>query len=160
LNLKDFPNIAISLHSNGLMAEKNWHRIKHIESAIDDITVSVDASRPDTYEKIRRGGKWSDILKSLKFLQNKKDTLGFKFNTRMIVQQSNFQEVVEFYELCKSYGVDRIEYSRLTNWRTWNNNEFKIHDVFDLSHPERLQALELIAQVEKLPDTWFEGNFK
>jgi sulfatase maturation enzyme AslB (radical SAM superfamily) len=160
LNLKDFPNIAISLHSNGLMAEKNWHRIEHIESAIDVMTVSIDAARVDTYEKIRRGGKWADILKSLEFLQHKKHILGFKFNTRMIVQQSNFQEVLEFYELCKSYSVDRVEYSRLVNWNTWPRNEFKIHDVFDLAHPERSQALELIDQVKQLPNTWFEGNFK
>ena len=160
LTLENFPNIAISLHTNGLMAEKNWHRINHIESAIDAITVSVDASRSDTYEKIRRGGKWADILKSLEFLQNKKDNLGFKFNTRMIVQQSNFQEVVEFYELCKSYNVDRIEYSRLTNWRTWSNSEFKTHDVFDNAHPEKPAALNLINQVKLFPNTWFEGNFK
>jgi len=159
LNLKDFPNIAISLHSNGLMAEKNWHRIEHIESAIVAITVSVDAAKPDTYEKIRRGGKWPDILKSLEFLKNKKDTLGFKFNTRMIVQQSNFQEILEFYNLCKSYNVDRIEYSRLTNWNTWDKHEFKTHDVFNNLHPEKNIALDLINQVKLFPDTWFEGNF-
>lgn len=160
LNLKDFPNLAISLHSNGLMAEKNWHRIEHIELAIDAITVSVDAARPDTYEKIRRGGKWPDILKSLEFFQRKKHVLGFKFNTRMIVQQSNFQEMLEFYELCKCYDVDRIEYSRLNNWNTWTSSEFKTHDVFDHAHPERSQALELIGQVKHLPDFWLEGNLK
>jgi hypothetical protein len=78
----------------------------------------------------------------------------------MIVQQSNFQEVVEFYELCKSYNVDRIEYSRLTNWRTWSNIEFKMHDVFDNAHPEKPAALNLINQVKLFPSTWFEGNFK
>jgi len=160
LNLKDFPNIAISLHTNGLLAEKNWHRINHIESAINNVTVSIDAARPNTYEKIRRGGKWPDLLKSLEFLQCKKHMLGFKFNARIIVQQSNFQEVLEFYDLCKSYDVDRVEYSRLVSWNTWVASEFKTHDVFDLAHAERSQALDLIGQVEQLPDTWFEGNFK
>jgi len=160
LNLKDFPNLVVSLHSNGLMAKKNWHKIEHITSAIDAITVSVDAARPDTYEKIRRGGKWADILKSLDFLQNKKSNLGFKLNTRMIVQQSNFQEILEFYELCKSYNIDRIEYSRLVNWNTWSNIEFKMHDVFDNAHPKKPAALNLINQAKLLPNTWFEGNFK
>jgi sulfatase maturation enzyme AslB (radical SAM superfamily) len=159
LNLKDFPNIAISLHSNGLLAEKNWHRVKHIESAISNVTISVDAARPDTYEKIRRGGQWPDILRSLEFLKNKKEAVGFKFNTRMIVQQSNFREILEFYSLCKLYNVDRVEYSRLTNWNTWDKHEFKTHDVFNNLHPEKIIALDLINQAKLLPDTWFEGNF-
>lgn len=159
LTLTNFPNLKISLHSNGLLAEKNWHCVEHLEPAIDNITISVDAARPATYEKVRRGGTWLQISNALKFLQNKKQKIKFKFNARMIVQHSNFQEIIEFYQLCKLYNIDRIEYSRLTNWGTWNLSEFKTHDVFDAVHPEKNLALGLINQAKLLPDTWFEGNF-
>jgi sulfatase maturation enzyme AslB (radical SAM superfamily) len=159
LNLKDFPHLVLSLHSNGLLVEKNWHCVDHISSSIDSITISVDAATGNTYETVRRGGSWYNLLKSLEFLQNKKHDLGFKFNTRMIVQKSNFKEIMDFYHLCKSYGVDRIEYSRVLNWGTWTRDEFKIQDVFAESHSDNFFALELINQVKSLPDTWFEGNF-
>ena len=159
LTVQDFPNLSLSLHSNGLLAEKKWNRVEHLESNIKNITISVDAARPDTYEQVRRGGKWIDMLTALKFFQNKKQVLDFKFNARMIVQQTNYQEMIEFYHLCKSYNVDRIEYSRLVNWKTWTNDEFIMHDVLDQNHPKRSHALELIAELKALPDVWFEGNF-
>jgi sulfatase maturation enzyme AslB (radical SAM superfamily) len=159
LNLTDFPHLVLSLHSNGLLIEKNWHCVEHIASSIDAVTISVDAAKADTYEKIRRGGLWPNLLKSLEFLQNKKHILGFKFNTRMIVQKSNFEEIVDFYHLCKSYDVDRIEYARVDDRGTWTRDEFKIHDVFGDAHNDRLPALELINKVKSLPDTWFDGDF-
>lgn len=159
IQLVNFPNLSLSLHTNGLLAEKAWHKIQHLHSAISDITVSIDAASADTYEKVRRGGKWKNINQSLKFLQNKKHELGFKLNARMIVQLSNYREAVDFYDMCMKYGIDRVEYSRLTSWRTWSPTEFKTHDVFCPDHPERSLALEKINQVRQLANTWFEGDF-
>lgn len=159
IQLTDFPNLSLSLHTNGLLAEKTWHKIQHLHSAIDNITVSVDAASADTYEKVRRGGKWKDINQSLEFLQCKKNEMGFNLNARMIVQLSNYQETVDFHTLCMNYEIDRVEYSRLTNWRTWSSAEFKNHDVFGANHPERLSALEKINQVQHLDKVWFEGDF-
>ena len=159
IQLADLPNLSLSLHTNGLLAEKAWHKIEHLHSAIADITVSVDAATADTYEKVRRGGKWKDINQSLKFLQNKKNELGFKLNARMIVQQSNYREIVDFYNMCMDYEIDRVEYSRLVSWGTWSHEEFKNHDVFDAAHPEKPIALEKINQAQKMPNVWLEGDF-
>lgn len=159
ITLEYMPNLNLSLHSNGLLARKNWHYVQHLEKCIKAITISVDAARPETYEKVRRGGKWSDILNALAFLENKKYNLNFEFRTRMIVQNSNFREMLEFYELSKSYSVDRIEYSRLMDWKTWNTQEFAVNDVFDQDHVNWKHAAELLSQVRALPDTWLEGDF-
>jgi len=159
ISLSDFPNLALSLHTNGLLAQQYWNRIEHLESSIDSITVSVDAAQAKTYEQVRRGGRWPNILEALKFLQLKKQELGFNFNTRLIVQQANYKEVVDFYDLSKSYGVDRVEYSRLTNWGTWTADEFAQQDVLGAAHPNRAEALELVSQIRSRPDVWFEGNF-
>jgi wyosine [tRNA(Phe)-imidazoG37] synthetase (radical SAM superfamily) len=159
LSVNNFPNLALSLHSNGLLAKKNWYRIEHLESNIKAVTISVDAACADTYEQVRRGGLWTNMLIALEFLQNKKRMLGFEFKTRMIVQAANYQEMIDFYHLCKSYDVDRIEYSKLNNWGTWSKTEFRNQNVFDPLHPDRAHALDLIAKIKTLPDVWFEGNF-
>ena len=80
------------------------------------------------------------------FLQNKKHELGFSFRTRMVVQNSNYQEIQQFYNFCKNYDVDRIEYSKITDWKTWPVQEFKEHNIFDVTHPNHNDFLEKINQ--------------
>lgn len=159
ISLDKIPNFQLFLQTNGLMAEKNWHRISHLESTIQQVLVSIDAATADTYHVVRRGGTWEQLNSAMKFLQNKKQELGFSFRTRMVVQNQNFQEIQKFYDFCKSYDVDRIEYSKITNWGTWPNEEFKQHNVFDLDHPNHQAAKNEILAVQNLPGTWCHGIF-
>lgn len=159
ISSNNFPGLKLSLHTNGLLAPQRWSRIQHLESNIGQITVSIDAARADTYEQVRRGGKWTDLLDAMQFIKSKKQQLGFALHARMIVQQKNYKEIEEFYDLCKSFLVDRIEYSRLLNWRSWTLEEFKLNDVIDLAHPERAQAQHMIEQIRNRDGVWIEGNF-
>ena len=153
----NFPNLELDIGTNGLLCEQNWHRIKSMQSYVKKITVSIDASQADTYEKIRRGGQWKDIQKAMQFLQNKKRNQGIALHTRMIVQQQNYQEIEPFYQMCQQFDVDVVEYSRVTNWGTWSWKEFQFHDVFNPAHPEYQTAKLEISKVKKLPGTWFAG---
>lgn len=159
IDLNKFPNTTLSINTNGLMSEKNWHRIKHLGTAIKKVNVSVDAARPLTYEALRRGGKWEDINDSLRFLQEQKQHHQFQFHARLIVQQQNYKEILEFYDFCKQFNIDKVEYSRLTNWGTWSQEEFLIHDVFNPTHENYAEAKYLINQVKQFNNVWFEGDF-
>jgi MoaA/NifB/PqqE/SkfB family radical SAM enzyme len=152
-----FPNLELAIGTNGLMCEQNWHKLGPIQSAVRKITVSIDAAQSDTYEKIRRGGTWPQILQAMKFLQNKKHQQGFVLHTRMIVQQQNYLEIEQFYQLCQQLDVDVVEYSRLQNWNTWSGLEFRSHDVFNPAHSEHESACAEIAKVKQLSGTWFAG---
>jgi sulfatase maturation enzyme AslB (radical SAM superfamily) len=157
INRLDFPNLKLHIGTNGLLAPSRWHKIKHLDPIIEKVTVSVDAANPDTYEQLRRGGKWSDLLSALAFLQEKKHSNKLTFHTRMIVQKQNYQEMEDFYHFSKSFDVDVVEYSRLTNWGTWTSKEFSTVDVFNSAHPEHLIAQQQLKEVKKLSDTWFAG---
>jgi len=152
-----FPNLELDIGTNGLMCEQNWHRLGDMQASVKKITVSIDASQAATYEKIRRGGKWEQLLQSMNFLQNKKHLQGFALHTRMIVQQQNYQEIESFYQMCQQFDVDLVEYSRVTNWGTWSQTEFQFHDVFNSKHPEFETAQLEIAKVKQLSGTWFAG---
>lgn len=152
-----FPNFKLHIGTNGLLCPDRWNRISNIESCVEKVTVSIDASQPQTYERIRRGGRWDDILTAMKFLQHKKHLLGIKLHTRMIVQQQNYKEIKEFYDLCQTFDVDVVEYSRVTNWGTWSKFDFKTHDVFQQDHLEFSQARAAIDSVKNLPGVWFAG---
>lgn len=159
ISLEKFPNFELCLQSNALMAEKNWHRISHLESSIQHIVVSIDAATAQTYKIVRRGGTWSQLTSAMKFLQNKKSQLGFEFRTRMVVQNTNINEISEFYQFSKSYGVDRIEYSKITDWKTWSKEEFDQHNVFDCQHKNYHKVQDEIAKVKDLPGVWCHGIF-
>jgi wyosine [tRNA(Phe)-imidazoG37] synthetase (radical SAM superfamily) len=159
IDLARFPNFKLCLQSNGLMAEKNWHRISHLESTIQHVTISIDAATADTYQVVRRGGTWKQLNSAMKFLQTKKHQLGFELRTRMVVQDRNIDEIYKFYEFCKSYDVDRIEYSKVTDWQSWSADEFNQHNVFDKSHKNYQKTKDEIARVQNLPGVWCHGIF-
>lgn len=159
MTLQNFPNLNLNLHTNGLLAPSKWHHIEHLASAIKVITVSIDAGSAQTYQQVRRGGLWPDLLLAMQFLQSKKQVFGFELRSRMIVQQQNYKEAMDFYNLSCDFGVDRIEFSRLQNWRSWTYAEFTQHDVLRPNHPEYAEAAGIMTKIKQLPKTWLEGNF-
>jgi MoaA/NifB/PqqE/SkfB family radical SAM enzyme len=157
IDQQQFPQLKLHIGTNGLLAPTRWNRVNNLDQLAEKITVSIDAVTAGTYEKLRRGGQWNDLLDSMQFFKNKKQQIGAKLHTRMIVQQQNYCEMVEFYHFCKAFDVDVVEYSRLTNWGTWSHSQFRNEDVFDISHPLQQQAQQQLDQVKKLSDTWFCG---
>ena len=76
----------------------------------------------------------------------------------MVVQQANYQEIAEFYDMSMSLDADVIEYSRILNWGTFTPSEFKQTDVFDPTHAEYAQAQAILDQVKVLPKSFLCGG--
>ena len=152
-----FPNLRLSIQTNGLLAPKNWHRLGNLEKQIKMVTVSIDAVAAITYEKLRRGGTWSNLLRSMQFLQEKKAQCNFQLVTRMVVQKSNLDEMVDFYQFSKSFSADLVEYTRLTNWGTWTQQEFAQNDVGAPEHTQYQTLLEKFSILKNKNDIWFSG---
>jgi MoaA/NifB/PqqE/SkfB family radical SAM enzyme len=158
IKTENFPNLKIWIQTNGLLCKKFWHKIIGIESKIQNITVTIDAAQPDTYHRLRRGGKWDDILDNLSWLQQKKNEIGMTLHTRMVVQHQNYRQMKSFYDMSMKYNADQVDYCRLTNRFTYPPGEFAMHDVFDSAHPEYQLAMQHRQQVVDLPRSWFEGG--
>lgn len=155
---KDFPNLRLCIQTNGIMVPHNWHKLGDMQNRVSRITVTVDAARPDTYVVLRRGGTWEKVTRAMEWIRHKKTENGMKYILRMVVQQNNYSEIVEFYEMAKRYDVDLIEYTRISNWGTFTHEEFKFHDVFEQSHPEYHRAQEQLDQVKLKPDVFIHGG--
>jgi len=158
IRINDFPNLALCIQSNGIMAPQNWHKLGEIQQRVAKITVTVDAARPDTYVKLRRGGTWDKITNALAWLRNKKKENGMEYVLRMVAQRDNYEEIVEFYEMAKRYNADGVEYTKLSDWNTYSKSEFHQHDVFDPAHAEYTQAQFMLDQVKHLPDVYIHGG--
>ena len=80
LNGSDFPNLAISLQTNGvLLTERSWLRMKDIHSNIKSIIVSFDAGTESTYSQTRRGGNWNLLLENTQRLGRLRQSGKLKF---------------------------------------------------------------------------------
>lgn len=85
--------------------------------------VSIDAATKETYEKLRRPGKWENLLENLDYITS----FGLPINANFIVQKSNFREILPFVDFCKQYNMT-ISFTLMTDWGTYHNiNEQLVH---------------------------------
>lgn len=151
----DFPNLKLDLVSNGILAPSRWHRLGEMQNHVHKITISYDAATSETYEQLRRGGEWKDIMRAMDWLKNKKAENGMELHTRMVVQKDNYKEMQAFYELSKSFTADTVQFQRLVNWGTFSSTEFKELDVFDSSSNCYNDAIEHLKPVINCSDAQF-----
>lgn len=136
----DFPNLTLCIQTNGLLAPDNWHKLNELQHSVKKIMVTVDSPQPSTYEKLRRGGKWKDIVRALEWFEQQKNHSSMLFHTRMVVQRDNINQLEEFYYFSKKFNVDAVEYARITDWNTYSSQEFDDIDVLNPTHPQYQHA--------------------
>jgi len=131
-------NVKFDLMTNGLLIKNN---IQYISNIFDrsKFKISIDAANKETYEKIRRGGKWEQLLENLDYLKfnNKKSEAIF------VIQIDNFKEIPAFIDFCKEYKMIP-SFSLLQDWGTWNN--FKEHCVHIPESPYYTEFLKIIKE--------------
>jgi hypothetical protein len=57
------------------------------------------------------------------------------FATNFVVQLINFEEVSDFVDLCRQKNVDKINFSFVSDWKTWSPEEFKDQCIWRKEHP-------------------------
>jgi MoaA/NifB/PqqE/SkfB family radical SAM enzyme len=102
------PGLEIELLTNGvLLTPEVWETLKH--NRFVTIRVSVDAATREVYEKIRKRGDWSVLLRNLRFLGELRRAgaiPGFEIN--MTVMRDNYHEVYDFLQFGLDLGCDCI----------------------------------------------------
>jgi radical SAM protein with 4Fe4S-binding SPASM domain len=82
-----------------------------VESGIDQLKVSIDAARADTYFAIRGEDAWDHILDNIREVNRWKKELGsttpsIRFN--FALQSYNYEQVPDLIRLAHAHGVDGI----------------------------------------------------
>lgn len=153
-----FPNVKLALQTNGVLIKKRWDRLGAMADRVTAVTITTDATRPDTYTKLRRGGDWRELQESLDWISNKKKSQSIWLSMRMVVQYDNFDQIEEFYHQAISLGADTVEYCRLQNWGTYSKSEFLHHDVFSPNHPQYQQARQQLGRVQQFQSVRVFGD--
>ena len=146
LNREEFPGLSVFLITNGqLITPHRWSEFPNLPEMLSIVAVSIDAARAETYEQLRRPGKWAPLMKNLAFLsgmrrENLFPSLWFNF----VVQQANFREMLDFIALADAHSVDHIWFQRAVNYGAYDESTFAQVNVCAPTHPEHAELLEIL----------------
>jgi MoaA/NifB/PqqE/SkfB family radical SAM enzyme len=107
---RERPWCKIGIYSNGMLinAEKAY---RLMDCGLTELNISIDAARPDTYRKVRRGGKLDVLHQNIRTLVRAKQETRARFpmlGINFVMLNENEGELVEFVEQAADFGVDFI----------------------------------------------------
>lgn len=121
IHKKNIMDVKINTNATRLN-EKLCRQI--LESNVATVTLSIDACDKETYESIRVGGKFEDVLSNIKMLQEirDKDYCSSQTKTRIAgVAVKDTQSPLEMKKFWSKY-VDHVTIRKeIPRWDTYNN---------------------------------------
>ena len=118
----------IGFNSNATLLERS-HIVRTAESGLDNLTFSVDGATRATYERIRKGAKFGQVIKNIKDFVHYKKQVGSnhpKLMMNYVIMKDNIQEIPLFVELSKQCGINAIHFNYdRTSYRCLQTDELK-----------------------------------
>ena len=88
-----------------------------VDAGLDRISLSIDGATAGTYEEIRRGGRFSDVLRGLDALGAVRRQTGRpELTVNFVAMASNLPDLPRLIELCTEAGVDEVNVEPLFDW--------------------------------------------
>jgi len=165
----DFPYMISYLKSKNIKSEIVTNMtifnpdIKNTLLKMDKITVSIDGASKETYERIRVGANFDDVLDNL-FVLSKEKSDNTILDVNYVISSDNYKEVFDFITLTKRY-VDAINFKFINSTTDETNglrlsyqtifdilNKLKDKELVKISNPEELRTY-----IHKIPcyNLWF-----
>jgi len=138
------PEFKIELTTNGTLMADKWNTIKNAHPMIGSIAISVDAGTKQTYEKVRRGGKWSDVKQGMELAaQLKRDDRIDTFRLLFCVQSDNFRDIPAYIRMGKALGANSIGLMQLRPW--WqSDSQYSAACVANPKNPDHEEYLRIL----------------
>jgi hypothetical protein len=146
LNRRDYPDLDLHLITNGqLLTPQRWSEFPVLGEMIGTLSVSIDAASAETYESLRRPGKWSVLMRNLELISGLRRSGEIRdFWINFVVQRDNFREMLPFVELGARLGVDQIWFQRVVNYGAYDEATFSGIDVTSPQHPDHAELLGIL----------------
>lgn len=103
-----YRNLNHEIFTNGLLLDQEW-----IEILLKlDVTLrfSIDGMTQESYNYIRRGGKFTTLVKNIELLNKLEDRVGnnLERTINVVVMKSNYKELDKFVDFAKKYRFRKI----------------------------------------------------
>jgi len=139
-NVPNTKSFRFNFQTNGLLIKKMFQRLRNVVDRINEINISIDGASEQTYESLRKGGKFAGILENLEFLRGYSDR--FKINIHMVVQQSNWHEMSKMLELAEKFNVNKVWFNKIQNWNTTKNFDKMLPPEGDLEFLKQYHSVK------------------
>ncbi len=112
-----------------------------------EVLISIDAWEKETYEKLRRGGSYSQLLDNIKkYVALQAQSKLSAVVARFVVQVHNYQEIPQFIVNMRKLGVDRIELTRLVDGGSFSAEGFESNSLLNKDGSLQKTYLPFFAQ--------------
>ena len=155
------PDLRLDIISNGtLFSREEWNKFPGIHNKVRSVRISTDAACKETFEKLRRLGKYDVFLKNMRFLRDLRmdgtlPQLKFSFT----YQLDNFREMKAFVTFCDEMHADFAIFERLQNI-AFTKDEYRQLAVHLPDHPLYDDFLQLIKDpVFRTKRVWHDFDF-
>lgn len=136
---------TIRVLTNGILLTPNrWEQFYEGKQNVNIwLYVSIDAASEETYESIRRGGKFDTLKKNMEFAsQLRKEGKIQYFRINYVVQRKNYLEMEAFIKWGIELGVDNVFFTKILNWGTYSEEEFESISMMEKDNQSPKQELK------------------
>lgn len=151
---------SICIHTNGTLLTKKI--LDKLCSKYKDISffISLDACTQETYKKLRFGGNFNILKRNLEYISQAKKEGKIKYVSILFVLQSaNYKELIDTAKLAIKLNFDRLDVTKIMNWGTFTEEEFKKVSMFDENDKPKKELIEVLKNpIFDSKDIEFWGN--
>jgi radical SAM protein with 4Fe4S-binding SPASM domain len=107
------------MSTNGLLLDER-RCSELVERGLDNLSISIDAATRSTYERIRVGGRFDQLLAGIERLQRCKARAGSRspmITFNFVLMRSNVRELPDLVDLASRLGVEGIAAFHLTPYK-------------------------------------------
>lgn len=154
INDNSFPDLLLEVFTNGLSMPTLWPKFPGCHDNLEWLFFSIDAATKNTYEDVRRPGKWDQLRDALDYVVDLKSKFDFKIQYNFVVQMANYTEIPKFIKFARDHGADRIHFARIL----WSYSGINIpwKDVCDPEHHKHEELVEILNDCPELKEPSIE----
>ena len=116
---------TIGIYSNGILLTPSVLDELLNEYETIDLSISVDAATKETYEKLRRGGKWDILQRNLSYYGKMREAGKITYlQLNYTLQADNVSEMEDFMLQAEALQADRVAMNAIENWGHISQEEY------------------------------------
>jgi sulfatase maturation enzyme AslB (radical SAM superfamily) len=123
-----YPAIQqFSIITNGTAFNRTvWYSLsKDFKKSLHDINISIDSPIKKTYEKIRVGGNFENLMKNMEFIaQLRKENSIKLLIASFVLQRSNIEELPQIIDYAHSIHTDLLTLNKVEDWAVTTSANF------------------------------------
>jgi MoaA/NifB/PqqE/SkfB family radical SAM enzyme len=104
-----YPQVKQEINTNGLLLDDEWARL--IGRANAKLIFSIDSTDAGVYEYIRKGAKFSDLVRNIELINAcSDDNSGLRKKINIVIMRSNYKFLDSFIDFAAQYGFSELNF--------------------------------------------------